>query len=162
VRAHTMSSANLTAVRLNGVPMPEAGINAAIAGHFGVPVVMISGDDAIIAEAQGLLGDIEGAVVKWSHGFHSATTMMPAPALDLIRSRVEAGVRAHGDRAPYRLQGDIELEIGFKHYQQAQVLAYLPDVTLVDSHTVRYVAPDMLTVSRFLQFISHYQPGLTP
>ncbi|MGD2068673.1 MAG: M55 family metallopeptidase, partial [Gemmatimonadota bacterium] len=50
VRAHTMSSANLTAVRLNGTPMSEAGVNAAIAGHFGVPVVMISGDDAIVEE----------------------------------------------------------------------------------------------------------------
>ena len=48
VRAHTISSANLTAVRLNGVEMLEASINAAIAGDFGVPVVMISGDDAVI------------------------------------------------------------------------------------------------------------------
>ena len=48
VRAHTMSSANYAAVRINGIAMPEAGINAALAGHFGVPVVMISGDDAIV------------------------------------------------------------------------------------------------------------------
>src|SRR6185503_18524338 len=45
VRAHTISSANLAAVELNGVSMPEAGINAAIAAHFGVPVVAISGDN---------------------------------------------------------------------------------------------------------------------
>ncbi|MGW8264924.1 MAG: M55 family metallopeptidase, partial [Longimicrobiales bacterium] len=43
VRAHTMSSANLTGVKLNGVAVPEAAINAAIAGHFGVPVIFISG-----------------------------------------------------------------------------------------------------------------------
>lgn len=42
VRAHTMSSANLADVRLNGVPVPEAGLNAAIAGHYKVPVAMIS------------------------------------------------------------------------------------------------------------------------
>jgi D-amino peptidase len=46
VRAHTFSSANLTAVRMNGVEMMEASMSAAIAGDFGVPVVMISGDDA--------------------------------------------------------------------------------------------------------------------
>ena len=57
VRAHTLSSANLTAVRLNGVAMSEASLNAAIAGHFGVPVIMISGDDAIVAEARNLLGE---------------------------------------------------------------------------------------------------------
>ncbi|HIF21327.1 MAG TPA: hypothetical protein EYQ27_05325 [Gemmatimonadetes bacterium] len=63
VRAHTMSSANLTAVRLNGVDMLEASINAAIAGDFGVPVVMISGDDAVVDEARRVIGDMEGAVV---------------------------------------------------------------------------------------------------
>ncbi len=77
VRAHTLSSANLTAVRLNGVPMPEAGLNAAIAGTFRSAVLMISGDDAIVAEARGLLGDIEGAAVKKAISFHSATTLMP-------------------------------------------------------------------------------------
>ncbi|MEZ4415706.1 MAG: M55 family metallopeptidase [Gemmatimonadota bacterium] len=162
VRAHTMSSANLTAVRLNGVEMPEAGINAAIAGHFGVPVVAISGDDAIVAEAQGLLGDIEGATVKWALGFHSATTMMPRPAQQLIREKVEAGVRRHGSLRPYRLNGPIELEISFKHYRQAQVLAYLPFIELKDAHTIRMTAPDMVAVARFLEFISYYQPGLSP
>jgi D-amino peptidase len=48
VRAHTLSSARLAAVELNGKPMSEAGLNAAIAGHFGVPVVMISGDDVTV------------------------------------------------------------------------------------------------------------------
>src|SRR5205085_3730599 len=57
VRAHTISSARLADVRLNGVSMPEAGINAAIAGHFNVPVSMVSGDDAVVKEVTDLLGD---------------------------------------------------------------------------------------------------------
>ena len=64
VRAHTMSSATLTGVSLNGRLMPEGGVNAAIAGHFGVPVVAISGDDAAVAEVSGMVGPMEGAVVK--------------------------------------------------------------------------------------------------
>ena len=63
VRAHTMSSARLADIRLNGISMSEAGINAAIAGYFNVPIIMISGDDAIVKEATQLLGDIEGAIV---------------------------------------------------------------------------------------------------
>ena len=55
--------------------MPEAGINAAIAGHFNVPVIMISGDDVIVKEATDLLGNIEGAVVKWAVSFHAAKTV---------------------------------------------------------------------------------------
>lgn len=162
VRAHTMSSANLTAVRLNGRPMPEAGINAAIAGHFGVPVVMISGDDAIVEEARSILGDVEGAVVKWNHGFHSATTLTPERAYRLIGERVRAALQRLDDFEPYRLEEPVALEVSFKNYLQTQVLAYLPMVELADAHTIRYVAPDMIEVSKFLQFIGHYQPGLTP
>jgi D-amino peptidase len=77
VRAHTMSSANLADVRLNGISMPEAGINAAIAGHFNVPIIMISGDDAVVKEVTNLLGNLESATVKWAYGFHSAKTMTP-------------------------------------------------------------------------------------
>jgi D-amino peptidase len=62
VHARTMSSARLTAVKLNGMPVPEAAFNAAIAGHFGVPVIMVSGDDAIIEETRQIVGDVEGLV----------------------------------------------------------------------------------------------------
>ena len=58
VRAHTISSANLTSVKINGVEMTEGSISAAISGHFGVPVVMISGDDAAVAEVQSVVGDM--------------------------------------------------------------------------------------------------------
>ena len=48
---HTMSSARLADVQLKGVSVSEAGINAAIAGHFNVPVIMVSGDDAVVRES---------------------------------------------------------------------------------------------------------------
>ena len=47
---------------------PEGGMNALIAGHFGVPVVMISGDDAAVREVSDMLGPIEGAVVVCRRG----------------------------------------------------------------------------------------------
>ena len=80
VRAHTISSALLTKIALNGVAQSEAGINAAIAAHFGVPVVMITGDDQIVAETKQRLGNLEGVAVKRAIGFHSTETMMPSVA----------------------------------------------------------------------------------
>ena len=162
VRAHTLSSANLTAVRLNGIPVSEAGLNAAIAGHFGVPVLMISGDDAIVAEARELLGDIEGAVVKEAISFHSATTLMPEAALRLIADKVTAAIERLDEFEPYSLAGPIELEVGFKNYRPPQLLSYLPSVEQVDSHTIRYVAEDMVAVSKFLEVLTSYQVSLTP
>jgi D-amino peptidase len=162
VRAHTMSSANLTAVRINGVDMPEAGLSAAIAGDFGVPVVLLTGDDAIAEEATALLGDIEVAVTKWSYGFHSARTLMPEAAYALIRERVGSALRRLEDFRPYRLEGPLTLEISFKNYMPAEVLAYLPRVDRVDSHTIRFVGRDMTEISRFMEFVTTYRVDLTP
>ncbi len=162
VRAHTISSANLTAIRLNGVEMLEASINAAIAGDFGVPVVMISGDDAVVDEARRVIGDMEGAVVKWSLGFHSARTMMPEPARALIRDRVRAALARLGDFRPYRLEGPLELDISFKNYMPAEVMAYLPNVERLDAHTIRFVGRDMTEVSKFIAFTTRYAVDISP
>lgn len=162
VRAHTMSSANLAAVRLNGIEMPEAGINAAIAGYFGVPIVMISGDDAAVEEAQRIIGDIEGAVVKWAISFHSAKTLTPHASQALIRERAQTAVARRNDIAPYVLDMPITLDLTFKNYRPAEMLAYLPSVERVDAHTVRFIGRDMIEVSSFLEFAMTYEPGLTP
>ena len=162
VRAHTMSSANLAGLKVNGVETPEAGVSALIAGHFGVPVVMISGDDAIAAEATGLLGDIETAVVKWSYGFHSARTLMPGPAREEIARRTRAALGRLGDFRPYRVEGPLTLDLTFKNYTPAELLAYLPNVDRVDSHTVRFVARDAVELSKFIEFAMSYGAGITP
>ncbi len=162
IRAHTMSSARLASVKLNGTPMPEAGINAAIAGHFGVPVVMISGDDAIVDEARRLLGDIEGAVVKWSIGFHSGRTIMPQAAYELIRAKAAAALRRLDDFSPYRLQTPITADVRFKNYRPSEVLAYLSIVERTDSHSIRFVGGNMVEVSKFFEFMLYYNPSLSP
>jgi D-amino peptidase len=162
VRAHTMSSARLTSVRLNGVPVPEAGLNAAVAGVFDVPVIMISGDDAIAEEATVLLGEVETAIVKEAYGFHSAETMMPAAAYRLIE---EAAARAVGrirDFRPWDLGGPVELEVSFKHYRPVEALEYLEIVERVDSRTIRYRGADMIAVSRFLVFLLGYDSNEQP
>lgn len=162
VRAHTISSARLAEVALNGKPMPESGISAAIAGHFGVPVVLISGDDVAVAEARRLIGPVEGAVVKRALGFHSAATMTPEAAQALIRERTTAALRRLGDFRPYVLPKPIRLDVTFKSYRPAEVLAYLPIVERPASHSIRFTGADMPVVSRFLEFVMTYSVDLEP
>jgi D-amino peptidase len=162
VRAHTISSALLTRVALNGTPMSEAGINAAIAAHFGVPVVMISGDDAIVSQAKLQLGNIEGATVKRAISFHSAATMTPEAGQALIRARAKAAVARRGQIRQAPLSKPITLEVSFKNYRPVELLGYLPNVQRIDAHTVRFVGRDILEVSRFLEFVTSYDPTLTP
>lgn len=162
VRAHTMSSARLTDVRLNGTSMPEAGINAAIAGHFNVPVIMISGDEAIVQEASKLLGDIEGAIVKWAYSYHSAKTLTPEAAYELIREKVKKAIGRIKDFKPFKLKSPIQLVVQFKNYRPSEVLSYLSIVERIDSHSIRFIGKDMVEVSTFLEFMLSYNPSLAP
>ncbi len=162
VRAHTFSSATLTRVTLNGVDMTEGAWNAAIAGHFNVPVVMMSGDDAAIAEVRKVIGNIEGAETKKSLGFHSALTLTPAAAVDVIGERVKAGLARRTQLAPYRPSGPLTVEVSFKHYRPVEVLAYLPIFERTSSHSIRFHAEDMVQASAIMSFIGEYQADLTP
>lgn len=162
VRAHTFSSANLTRVALNGVNMTEGAWNAAIAGHFNVPIVMMSGDDAAIAEVRKVIGNIEGAETKRSLGFHSASTITPQASYDLIRQRVGAALGRLQDFKPYKVQGPVTVDVSFKHYQPAEILALLSIFERTDSHSIRFRAKDMVEASNIMQFIGDYRPDITP
>jgi D-amino peptidase len=162
VRAHTMSSANITGLRLNGIEMTEGSMNAAMAGHYGVPVILVSGDDAAVAENQVLIGNIEGAVVKWSKGFHSAETLTPEAAYEVIRTRTASAISRIDAFQPYVLETPIELELSLKNYRPAEVLGYLPNVERINSHTIRFTGNDMIEISNFLTFVTNYRIDMQP
>ena len=162
VRAHTFSSATLTRVALNGVNVTEGSWNAAVAGQFNVPVIMMSGDDAAIAEVRKAIGNIEAAETKQTLGFHSALTITPNAATNLIQKQVRAAFARLQDFKPYKVQGPIVVDVSFKHYLPAEVLAYLPMFERTDSHSVRFRAKDMVEASVIMEFIGEYRPDITP
>jgi D-amino peptidase len=162
VRAHTFSSARLTRVALNGTNVTEGAWNAAIAGHFNVPVVMISGDDAAIAEVRSLVGNIEGAETKKHLGFHSASTLTPQASYELIGQKVKAALGRLRDFKPYKMQAPVAIDVSFKHYTQAELLTYLPGFERTDSHSIRYRAKHMLEASDIMVFIGSYSNTLEP
>ena len=136
--------------------------SAAIAAQFGVPVVMISGDDQIVAETKQRLGPIEGAAVKRAIGFHSAATMTPEAGQALIRQHAKTAIARRSEMRPYAMTKPLTLEVSFKSYRPVELLGYLSNVQRIDSHTIRYMAKDMVDVSKFIEFITSYDPTLTP
>jgi len=162
VRAHTFSSATLTKVTLNGVEMSEGSWNAAIAGHFDVPVVMVSGDDAAVAEIRKIVGNLEGVETKQTLGFHSALTLTPQAVEAMIGPAVTAGLARRAALSPYKPQGPIVVEVTFKHYLPAEVLAYLPMFERSSAHSIRFRAKDMAEAASVMEFIGEYRPDLSP
>ncbi len=147
--AHTMSGARLADVKLNGKRVPEAGVNAAIAGHFGVPVVFISGDQTAIAETRALVGNIEAAEVKTAIGT-VASMLHPKRAQALIKKRAKAALARRRDFKPWTLATPITVEIVFKSEADAENVGYLPAVKMVDGRTISFTGKDMLEVAGFI------------
>jgi len=155
VAAHTISSASLFSVRINGTEMSEGGISALIAGHFGVPVVMMSGDDAAVEEVSNMLGPIEGAVVKWQCSHVAARTLMPEAAQTLIREKVRAGLQRRNHLEPFHIEGPLSLDLTYKNDKAAELMAYLPNIERIDNHTVRFVG-SIIEVSMFIEMALGY------
>ncbi len=101
-------------------------------------------------------------MVKWSVGFHSARTLMPDAGYARIREAVTQGMAGLQTARPYRLEAPIDVDITFKNYRPAEVLAFLPIVERIDAHTVRFVAKDMVEAAAFMQFLTSYSASITP
>ncbi len=155
ILAHTMSGADFSSVKINGIEITEGGFNALIAGHFGVPVVMISGDEAAVREVSEMLGPIEGAVVKWHSSHTSGRTLMPKAAQALIKEKVQSGLRRRQELKPFRIKGPLTLDLMYKNNKAAELIAYLPNVELIDNRTVRFVG-SIIELSMFIEMALGY------
>jgi len=161
VRAHTFSSARLTSVKINGKVMTEGSWNAAVAGEFGVPVIMIAGDDAAVNEVKALIGNAEGAIVKESISFHSAKSLHPEAAYDLIAEKTSYAVKNIKKYKPYKIKGPLTVSVSFKHYQPSQILSYLKMFKRTNSHTIEFKAKDMIEASHIMRVVTGYKGGST-
>lgn len=153
VLSHTMSSELLHEIRLNERVVSEAAISAAIAGHFGVPVIMAAGDDVFVAEARELLGDIATATLKTAYGTSSALNPSLAVAAERLREATLAAIAGAARHRPHRLEGPVTIDLRLRTRAVAEWLAYLPGVSRQDAFSVRCTAEDILAASRFLMFV---------
>ena len=154
VRGHTISSARLLGVRLNGAEVSEGIYNAALAGHFGVPVAFVSGDRLAVTQLQQVVPAAEGAIVKEPYGYHSALTVTPARGQAMIRDGLTRAMAKLGALQPYRLTAPIALEVGFKLTIDAERAAFVPGVSRSDAHSVKGTFRDMAEITRLLQVLT--------
>lgn len=141
---HTYSG-EIASVTLNGVEVGETGINAALAGHFNVPVALVTGDDKVAAEAQALLPLVETVVVKQGISRRSAQ-LLPRPEVD---RRLEAGVKSalaryrQGSLKPWKLTTPIDVRVTVMTPEMADRAMYCPGATRIDGCTVGFREPNM-------------------
>jgi D-amino peptidase len=154
VRGHTISSARLLGVKLNGAEVSEGIYNAALAGQFGVPVAFVSGDRLAVTQLQNAVAGVEGAIVKEPLGYHSAMTLTPARGQAMIKDGVARAMSKLSSMQPYRVRTPIDLEVGFKLTIDAERAAFVPGLARLDAHSVKGTFTDMVQVTRLLQVLT--------
>ncbi len=142
---HTYTEA-IHHVWINGREVGEIGINAVYAGCFGVPVVLVTGDQSATAEARELLGDVTTVQVKEAYS-RSAARCLPLPeARRLIREGAQAALAR--PRAPLRLAAPYTLAVEFNTSGQAEMAALLPGCERAGHRTVSYTDASFVEVYR--------------
>lgn len=144
---HTYSGETLYVGKINGEACSEARINAAVAGHFGVPVVFISGDQNACADARSFLPWIEAVEVKQAVGRYAASSLSPERARSAIRSGMESALKklSGNGAVPYKFASPVTVELTFATTAKADMAALLPGSVRLDGRTLRFAHEDFLT-----------------
>ncbi|MBB6098860.1 D-amino peptidase [Deinobacterium chartae] len=138
--AHTWNG-HVQDVRVGGVSTGEYGINALVAGDWGVPVAFVSGDELAVEQVREQLGaDIVGVAVKRGYSTYSAVHLHPERAQALIREGVREALGRLGRLKPWRLEGETRVEVDFDHEACADQCAPIPGTERVGPRTVAFSA----------------------
>ena len=120
---HTSTGLNVR-VQLNGQEVGELGFNAAVAGAYDVPVLLVSGDRAVTEEARALLGEIETAAVKDGISRNAAQCLHPEIAQERIRKAAERALQLKV--SPFVVSPPVTLRVVFQRASHADEAALLP------------------------------------
>ncbi|MEU7372994.1 M55 family metallopeptidase [Streptomyces albidoflavus] len=148
VLAHTMSDALLD-VRVDGRSLGEIGLNAAMAGHLGVPVVLLSGDDAACAEVRELVPGVRTVAVKEALGQFAAAALHPEEARERLRRAAAEAVAGRGEVRPFALSGPVAVEVDLAAAHTVDLAVLIPGVARAEgARTVTFTAADFAEAYR--------------
>ncbi|MGC5532039.1 M55 family metallopeptidase [Streptomyces sp. SR-10] len=154
VLAHTMNGEILD-VRMAGRSLGEIGLNAAMAGHLGVPVVLLSGDDAACAEMNDLVPETVTVAVKEALGMAAAVTLHPEKARDRLRRAAADAVSRRADIPPLALTGPLDVEVDLASPHTIDLATLVPDVSRAGgARTVAFTSPDYATAYRLILLLA--------
>ena len=151
---HTISSATVRAIRVNGQELPELGLNAAIAGYYKVPVIMLTGDTETCRQAKAVLGEgLTTAAVKEATGRVAARLFPAEAARASMKQAGREAVAKIKTTAPYRLASPYAIEVEFHNSGQAEMPAMLPGVKRSGARTVSFSATDFIEGFKLLRAV---------
>jgi D-amino peptidase len=147
--AHSYSSLGIQNMLLNGKPVGEIDVIAAMAGHFGTPVIMLSGDQAAANEIREIVPDVEVAVVKEGIGRYTCISLSAQAARDAIREAAHKSLGRIGTIKPYTVKGPVALQGEYTTRNSLPLDAELRvGAEVLDHRTIRFKGRDILEAWR--------------
>jgi len=140
---------------LNGILMGEIGMEAAIAGCYKVPLIMISGDSKAIEEGEALFGNFENAVVKYAINEHSALCLPTSLTRNIIKEKAKRAVEEIGKFKPYTITSPYTIRVEFFDACEAEKASKIPQVKRINNVTVKFKGNNLPTL--WENFIGEYQ-----
>jgi D-amino peptidase len=141
---HTMTG-NVTDISINGISLPEAGVNGLIAGHYDVPVVFVAGDRALCEQATQLFGVVETVAVKEGIGA-AALNLHPEVSRERIRARVQRALRNLPRFRPYKLNAPYTMVLKLKDETMVYNGAFYPGVKRTGDWELTFTSNDLMEV----------------
>ena len=162
VLAHTYSGF-VRDLRIGNVSVGEYGLNAAVAGHFGVPVVAIVGDDKAVVQARALLGEaLAGVVTKRGLSTTAAVHRHPAKAREAITNAVREGVVRRGEAKLYRLEPGTPVEVTVDSPERADLGMLVPGVRRSGDTSLAFAVEDGLELMRLWRLLLNLMMNRQP
>jgi D-amino peptidase len=149
IMAHSYSSLGIQNMLLNGKPVGEIDVIAAMAGHFGTPVIMLSGDQAAANEIREIVPEVEVAVVKEGIGRYTCISLSAPAARDAIREAARRSIAKIGSIKPYAVKSPVTLQVEYTTRNSLPPDAELrTGAEVLDDRTIRFQGRDILEVWR--------------
>jgi D-amino peptidase len=152
--AHTYSSSQLALIEVNGSPVAEFHLNAWAAALHGVPVVLVSGDEALCEEVRAFHPPIRTVTTMRGVGA-SSVAVHPDAAVERIRAGSKEAVGGDLAACAIPLPGRFEVRIRYKEASRAYRTSFFPGVRALDDVTNAFDSDDWFEVMRALQFITY-------
>jgi D-amino peptidase len=146
VLAHNYLANSITDVKINGEMASEGRMNALLAAEYGVPVVLVTGDDRTCADAASYAPEAVGVAVKTCVDRYTAICLPPARTAAAIRAGAAQGLRSRGT-APVA-NGPYRYDVCFDAAHLAPVCTYIPGVEQTSELSVCYTLPSMYAAIR--------------
>jgi D-amino peptidase len=143
---HTWSNTSVDNLWINDREVGEIGLNAAVCGHFNVPVLLISGDQTVAAEAQEWLPGIETVEVKKAVGRYAATCLPPAISQAKIQAAAERAVWSFQEGKsplPLKVITPIKIKIAFKNSDMADRASILHNTKRIEGRCILFESSTM-------------------